>query len=157
MLNAKVPCSFMITVKNGYSHPTSSNQRFSVFIKLVAVAFLFEVTEKKNKQKRKNTLVESDCTVLNVQLNVKEALLDCFQVKLFSCCIITCQKNAADCFSLQEVWDLWPGINKDLKAASEKMLLNRSANSHKPLLTGGNVGRGRSWKCYPVVKELWQQ
>lgn len=104
MLNAKVPCSFIITtvtVKNGYCHPTSSKQRFSVFIKLVAVAFLFEVTEKNNKSAK--ILVESDCTVLNVQLNVKKALLDCFQVKLFSCCIITCHKNAADCFSLQEV------------------------------------------------------
>lgn len=115
MFNGKDPCSFMITtvtVKNGYYHPTSSKQRFGVFLKLVAVAFLFEVTEKNNKQKRKNTLLESDCTVLNVQLNVKEALLDCFQVKLFSCCIITCQKNAADCFSLQEV-EIWgPGLTK---------------------------------------------
>lgn len=108
MLNVKVPCSFMmktVTVKNGYYHPTSSKQRFGVFITLVAVAFLFEVTEKTSK-------VESDCTVLNVQLNVKEALLDCFQVKLFSCCIITCQKNAADCFSLQEVEICGPGLTK---------------------------------------------
>lgn len=47
MFNAKLPCSFMITtvsVKIGYYHPTNSKQRFGVFIKLVAVAFLFEVT-----------------------------------------------------------------------------------------------------------------
>lgn len=54
---------------------------------------------------------------------------------------------------------MWPGINKDLKAAS-----GGKKNAFEPIiqLTQAASNRGKCWpwpelEVYPVVKELWQQ